>query len=90
MRETQDGFLIAEEDLKLRGGGEILGIKQSGVPNFRIADLSSHQDLLDIAHEEARKVLSVDPKLNSDKGRALRNLLYLFGHDLSVDLAPNS
>ncbi len=84
MKETEDGFLIAEEDLKLRGGGEILGTKQSGFANFRLADMSIHQGLLLTACQEAKMILSQDPDLNSERGKALRILLYLFERDDAV------
>ncbi len=84
MRETDDGFRIAEEDLKLRGAGELLGIKQSGLPRLRLADLNAHQDLLTVARDDADLIISKDPNLDSSRGQALRVLLYLFGLDESV------
>ncbi len=84
MRETDDGFRIAEEDLKLRGAGELLGTRQSGLPEFRLADLAGHGDLLEIARDDAALALERDPGLSSDRGRALRTLLYLFGRDVAV------
>jgi ATP-dependent DNA helicase RecG len=84
MRETEDGFVIAEADLKLRGAGEVLGTRQSGMPEFRLADLAYDQELLAIAHDEARLVLARDPDLASPRGRALRTLLYLFERDAAV------
>jgi ATP-dependent DNA helicase RecG len=86
MRETEDGFRIAEEDLKLRGAGEMLGTQQSGLPLFRIADLSVHGDLLVTARDDAGLILARDPKLNSPRGQALRNLLYLFERDEAIKL----
>lgn len=86
MRETEDGFLIAEEDLRLRGPGEILGTKQSGVPVFKIADLSTDAALLKMAHDDAKVILNQDPELTSDRGNALRTLLYLFEKDAAVRL----
>jgi ATP-dependent DNA helicase RecG len=86
LRESEDGFLIAEEDLKLRGAGEALGTRQSGVPLFRLADLSRHDDLLALAREEAQGVLKEDPDLQSPRGDALRTLLYLFERDEAVRL----
>jgi ATP-dependent DNA helicase RecG len=86
MRETQDGFVIAEEDLKLRGGGEVLGTRQSGLPGFRIARLDLHADLLPIARDDARLVLARDPDLTGPRGEALRTLLYLFERDVGVRL----
>ncbi|MEI9889101.1 MAG: ATP-dependent DNA helicase RecG [Rhizomicrobium sp.] len=84
MRETDDGFVIAEEDLRLRGAGELLGTRQSGMPEFRLADLAAHADLLAVARDDAQLVLTRDPDLQSDRGRALRTLLYLFGRDEAV------
>jgi ATP-dependent DNA helicase RecG len=81
MRETDDGFVIAEEDLRLRGPGEMLGRRQSGLEEFRLADPLVHADLLDLAHDDARLILARDPDLKSPRGEALRILLYLFGRD---------
>lgn len=81
IKKTEDGFVIAEEDLKLRGGGEVLGTKQSGFNNFRLADLSAHGDLLLTASKDATLVLRQDPNLQSPRGQALRTLLYLFEQD---------
>jgi ATP-dependent DNA helicase RecG len=78
MRRTDDGFRIAEADLRLRGPGEVLGTRQSGLPAFRLADLAVHADLLPDAHAEARRALERDPRLSSPRGRALRDLLRLF------------
>ncbi|MES0881970.1 ATP-dependent DNA helicase RecG [Roseibium sp. SCP14] len=86
MRETNDGFLIAEEDLKLRGGGEILGTRQSGTPGFRIARADEHADLMEVARDDARLILETDPELKSKRGEALRCLLYLFGRDAAIRL----
>ncbi|MGB3416204.1 MAG: ATP-dependent DNA helicase RecG, partial [Mesorhizobium sp.] len=86
MRETEDGFLIAEEDLKLRGEGELLGTRQSGTPGFQVARIEFHADLLEAARDDARLVLSRDPDLQSERGEALRLLLYLFGRDEAVRL----
>ena len=86
MRETQDGFRIAEEDLRLRGPGEVLGTRQSGVANFRIADAAIDADLLEAARRDAKLVLATDPGLASARGEALRTLLYLFERDAAVRL----
>jgi len=86
MRETEDGFVIAEEDLKLRGEGELLGTRQSGTPGFQVARIEFHSDLLEIARDDARALLSADPELQSDRGQAIRALLYLFGRDDAVRL----
>jgi ATP-dependent DNA helicase RecG len=86
MRETEDGFVIAEEDLKLRGGGEILGTRQSGTPGFRIADAEHHAALMETARDDARLVVDTDPNLAAPRGAALRLLLYLFGRDDAVRL----
>ncbi len=84
MRETEDGFRIAEEDLKLRGAGELLGVRQSGQPAFRVADLAHHGDLLAAARDDARLILERDPGLETARGKALRTLLYLFERDAAV------
>ncbi|MEI9997295.1 MAG: ATP-dependent DNA helicase RecG [Rhizomicrobium sp.] len=84
MRETDDGFVIAEEDLRLRGAGELLGTRQSGMPEFRLADLTVHADLLAVARDDAQLVLARDPDLQSERGQHLRTLLYLFGRDEAV------
>ncbi len=86
MRETEDGFRIAEEDLKLRGEGELLGTRQSGTPGFRLASIEAHGDLLEIARKDARYILTSDPDLESERGQALRILLYLFGRDEAIRL----
>ena len=84
LRETEDGFRIAEEDLRLRGAGEVLGTRQSGLPTLRLADLATHEALVAIAHDDARLVLEQDPHLESERGQALRALLYLFRRDEAV------
>jgi ATP-dependent DNA helicase RecG len=84
LRETEDGFRIAEEDLRLRGAGELLGTRQSGMPELRLADLAAHADLLMVARDDARLALARDPELETAHGQALRILLYLFNRDLAV------
>jgi ATP-dependent DNA helicase RecG len=84
MRETDDGFVIAEKDLELRGPGELLGKRQSGLVEFHVADLAAHKDLLAVAHDDAKLILTRDPELKSERGQALRVLLYLFGRDEAV------
>jgi ATP-dependent DNA helicase RecG len=86
MRETEDGFRIAEEDLRLRGGGDVLGTRQSGIPGFRVAQLAVHGNLLRTARDDAALILSRDPDLASERGQALRTLLYLFERDDAVRL----
>jgi ATP-dependent DNA helicase RecG len=84
LRETDDGFRIAEEDLRLRGAGELLGTRQSGMPEFHLADLAAHGDLLAAARDDARLILERDPDLSTPRGGALRTLLYLFERDAAV------
>lgn len=84
IRDTDDGFLIAEEDLRLRGGGDILGTRQSGTPDFIFADPYQHRDLVEAMRDDVKLILSRDPVLQSERGKALRTLLYLFGHDAKV------
>jgi len=86
MRRTEDGFVIAEEDLKLRGGGEMLGTRQSGLPLFRIASLPEHQGLLEAARDQARLTLSRDPELKGQDAETLKLLLYLFERDDAIKL----
>jgi ATP-dependent DNA helicase RecG len=86
MRDTDDGFRIAEEDLRLRGGGEILGTRQSGMPGFRIARPEEHADLMEVARDDARLVVETDPDLRAPRGAALRLMLYLFGRDEAIRL----
>ena len=84
LRETDDGFRIAEEDLKLRGAGELLGTRQSGLPELRLADLSRHGELLATARDDARLIMERDPELKSERSQALRILLYLFERDAAA------
>jgi len=86
LRESDDGFKIAEADLKLRGAGEVLGIRQSGVPLFKLADVAEHAPLLMLANEEAQKILNEDSDLQTNRGQALKNMLYLFKKDKEIHL----
>ncbi len=81
MRETNDGFVIAEKDFELRGGGEVLGTRQSGAQFFRLAHMEVHQHLLPLAHKESRALLEQDPKLTTPRGQAVRLLMQLFDKD---------
>ena len=81
MKESEDGFYLAEKDLDLRGGGEILGTKQSGFEEFKLANLEFHKNLLLTAYKDAELILAKDPELKSKRGEALRVLLYLFEQD---------
>jgi len=84
LRESDDGFRIAEEDLRLRGAGEVLGTRQSGFEQFRLADLAAHAELIPLARDAARLALERDPALETPQGQALRTLLYLFQRDEAV------
>jgi ATP-dependent DNA helicase RecG len=86
MRRTEDGFVIAEEDLRLRGGGEVLGTRQSGLPAFRLARLPEHESLLQAARDEAQLILTRDPELATEMAEPLRLLLYLFERDDAIKL----
>ena len=86
MCDTEDGFIIAEKDLELRGGGEVMGARQSGAPEFRVADVPNFVDLLAAARDDATLILNRDPDLKSERGEALRTLLYLFECDEAVRL----
>ena len=84
MKKTNDGFLIAEEDLKIRGPGEILGKKQSGAPSFYVADLTFDSDLLEDSKNMVEKILNENPKLKNNQGINLKNLLYLQERDAAI------
>ena len=84
MRDTDDGFVIAEKDLELRGSGDILGTKQSGVTDFQLADLTVHGDLLATARDDAKLIISKDPNLNTSRGVSLKTLLHLFERDQAI------
>jgi ATP-dependent DNA helicase RecG len=86
MRETEDGFRIAEEDLRLRGEGEVLGTKQSGSPDWRVARPETDGDLLAAARDDARLLIELDPNLEGPRGEAVRTLLYLFERDVAIRL----
>ena len=87
LRETDDGFEIAEQDLRLRGAGDVLGTRQSGLPEFRLVDLEAHGGLLAVARDDARLIMEGDPGLETARGDALRTLLYLFERDAAVRYA---
>ncbi|MCA8868056.1 MAG: ATP-dependent DNA helicase RecG [Rhodobacteraceae bacterium] len=84
MRETEDGFALAELDLKLRGAGDVLGVAQSGLPRFRIANLETQSDLMKTALDDARLLMGTDPELASPRGQAARNLLWLMEQDQAI------
>jgi ATP-dependent DNA helicase RecG len=86
LRDTDDGFRIAEEDLRLRGEGDVLGTRQSGMPGFRLARIEVHGKLVAAARDDAALILSRDPELSSARGEALRCLLYLFERDEAIRL----
>lgn len=86
IRETTDGFRIAEEDLKLRGEGDVLGIRQSGLPGYRVARSEVHAQLITQARDEALRILKDNPKLKGERGQALRCLLYLYERDEAIPL----
>ncbi len=86
LRESEDGFLLAEEDLRLRGEGEVLGTRQSGAPGFRLADLSVHGGLLPQARDAAQALVARDPDLTSENGRHVRVLLHLFEREEAIRL----
>ncbi|MEL7215793.1 MAG: ATP-dependent DNA helicase RecG, partial [Pseudomonadota bacterium] len=86
MRETEDGFRIAEEDLRLRGAGDVIGTAQSGLPRFCVADIERHADLMAVARRDAQLALERDPQLQSERGKALRELLWLMERDRAIKL----
>ena len=86
LRDTEDGFVIAEMDLKMRGAGDVIGVAQSGLPRFRIADLETQSDLMAIAQTDARKVLNDDPTLVTPRGTAVRHLLWMMRQDEVIRL----
>ena len=86
LRDTDDGFRIAEEDLKLRGEGDVLGVRQSGLPGYRIARSDVHAQLITQARDEALRIMKDNPKLQGERGDALRCLLYLYERDEAIPL----
>jgi ATP-dependent DNA helicase RecG len=86
IRETTDGFRIAEEDLRLRGEGDVLGVRQSGLPGYRVARSDVHAQLITQARDEALRIMKENPKLTGARGEALRCLLYLFERDEALPL----
>ncbi len=86
LRQTEDGFVIAETDLEMRGTGDLIGTAQSGVPRFRVADLERQSDLMAIAQTDARKLLNDDPDLKTQRGEATRLLLWLMRQDEAIRL----
>ena len=90
LRNNHNGFEIAEEDLKIRGGGNPLGFEQSGVPKFRIANLEYHADILSWAQEDARSLIEINPDLEGVEGNKIRLLLFLMGREQSLSLIKSS
>jgi ATP-dependent DNA helicase RecG len=86
LRETEDGFRIAEEDLAMRGAGDLIGTAQSGLPRFRIADLERQTALMALAQSDARRLLADDPDLTGNRGEAARVLLWLMEQDKAIRL----
>jgi ATP-dependent DNA helicase RecG len=84
LREADDGFKIAEVDYELRGGGDLLGLRQAGIPNLKIADINAHKHLLPIARKDARLLLETDPQLTSERGQNARQALYIFDANVGV------
>ena len=84
MRETEDGFRIAEEDLRLRGMGDLLGARQSGLPEFGIADAERDVELMAAARDDARLLVATDPELEGPRGEAMRVLLWLMQADEAI------
>jgi ATP-dependent DNA helicase RecG len=86
LRETEDGFRIAETDLQMRGAGDLIGTAQSGLPRFRVADLERQTALMAVAQSDARALLASDPSLTSERGKAARVLLWLMEQDQAIRL----
>jgi ATP-dependent DNA helicase RecG len=85
MKETNDGFKIAEEDLIIRGSGETLGAKQSGLPDFRLSDLSIHQKILEMARNLSIETIKNNPTLKTQTGKTQQTLLHLFNNEVAID-----
>ena len=86
MRDTEDGFRLSDEDLAMRGAGDVIGTAQSGLPRFRLADLERQAALMAIAQSDARKLLADDSDLESARGQAARILLWLMEQDRAIRL----
>jgi ATP-dependent DNA helicase RecG len=86
LRDSEDGFAIAEQDLAMRGAGDVIGTAQSGIPKFRVADLERQASLMAVAQSDARALLSADPSLESPRGQAARLLLWLMRQDEAIRL----
>jgi ATP-dependent DNA helicase RecG len=86
LRETEDGFRIAETDLEMRGAGDVLGTAQSGLPRFQVADIERQVALMQVAQSDARALLAADPTLEGARGRAARGLLWLMRQDRAIRL----
>ena len=86
LRDTEDGFRIAEVDLEMRGAGDVIGTAQSGLPRFRIADLEHQAGLMAVARQDARSLLERDPTLETPRGQALRLLMWLMQQDQAIRL----
>ena len=86
MRETEDGFRIAETDLEIRGAGDLIGTAQSGLPKFHVADLERQTGLMAVAQDAARMLLATDPELTGERGKAARMLLWLLRQDRAIRL----
>ncbi len=86
IRDSEDGFKISEQDLAIRGAGDLIGTAQSGLPRFRVADMETQADLMAVAQSDARALLALDPDLTSPRGRAARTLLWLLDQDRAIRL----
>lgn len=86
IRDTEDGFRISEEDLSMRGAGDLIGTAQSGLPRFRVADIERQAGLMAVAQSDARALLAMDPELSGPRGKAARILLWLLDQDRAIKL----